>query len=436
MSDELRSQFKWEREKRERARLRATQRKLRKRFLQTASALMPGDWKAFSKEFLVTLDEDKRLEYYSLDTDRYLLAIFNLMSALGFRIHTGEIPRVSGVQREYGFSMLAFDDRRLVIIDDSPETLYTTLADVQPVSPLPVLGLLYNRSIALEKPKYEWSYTEESIMRSRRLAGALALGYFTISMQDLKEALSTNPFTNPEALQRLAAKLGLDRFLRPPVDALPVYGEFISRSNDLRYDIDQFLKDAGRTEKAGAPLENGDVTQATPSEALSDPGSFFKELHKAKLLNTQAGSPMNPTRQGYSYLRSAVLPFPLGQLLHFTCFAARDEIRKTLQSGFMESLAGRAGTVKASTLPVFIPVEDFDSFAKVNIVAPHSVEGQVPVSTPENDIKKLIHAILGDPFERRDWGGEQNDIFTSRVMYQGRRLLAPSFSKGRLSQAD
>jgi len=85
---------KWEREKRERKRLRARQSHLRKRFMAKASGLASDDWRSFSKDFLTALREDERLESYSLDTGRYLLVVFNLMTALGFRIHTGDVPRV------------------------------------------------------------------------------------------------------------------------------------------------------------------------------------------------------------------------------------------------------------------------------------------------------------------------------------------------------
>jgi hypothetical protein len=421
---------RWEKEKRERRRLRARQRSLRKQFLRSASSLTIDEWSILSKDFLSTLREDKRLEYTSVDTDRYLLSIVNLLLATGFKVHTGEIPRVSGVHRDYDYSIYAYDAHRFVIVGNSPETLYANLADIQPLCPLPVLGLLYNRSVPLEKPKYDWNFTAESIMRSRRLASALALGYVTISMPDLRVALSTNPFTNPARLRRLADKLGLLRFFTPPVDALPLYGQFVSRSNELEYNMKEFVSAADRTEKAGSQIGSGDITQATPSEAIGDPDYYFKELERARLLRMGKGGNIDQTQKGYNYVRSSILPFPLGQLLHFTCFAARQEVRRSVQNGFIQAVACKqAGQVRLP-VPLFIPVDDFDSFSRINSVPAHAVTDSIPVSMAEKYIKELIHSVLGDPFTLSDWGGEQNDIYTSRVEYQGRRLLAAFLLKG------
>lgn len=427
---EMTREDRWEKEKRERRRLRAQQRSLRKQFLHCASSLTRSEWSRFSKGFLSTLREDERLEYTSVDTDRYLLAIVNLLLAIGFKIHTGEIPRVSGVHRDYGYSIFAYDARRVVIVDDSPETMYADLADIQPLCPLPVLGLLYNPSVPLERPRYDWNYAAESIMRSRRLASALALGHVTISMPDLRAALSTNPFTNAARLRQVADKLGLLRFFVPPVDSLPLYGQFVSKSNELKYDVDEFVADATRTEKAGSPIGSGDITQATPSEAIGDPHYYFKELERARLLRMGKAGNIDQTQKGYNYVRSSILPFPLGQLLHFTCFAARQEVRRSVQDGFMQAISGRqAGPVRLP-IPLFIPVDEFDSFSRVNSVPAHAVAGSVPVSASEQEVKELIHAVLGDPFKLSDWSGEQNDIYTSRVEYQGRRLLAAFLLKG------
>lgn len=49
---------------------------------------------------------------------------------------------------------------------------------------------------------------------------------------------------------------------------------------------------------------------------------------------------------------------------------------------------------------------------------------------PEKDVKKAFADILGEPVVPKDWGGEQFDLWTSRVSVQGRPLSAAFAFKG------
>lgn len=86
-----------------------------------------------------------------------------------------------------------------------------------------------------------------------------------------------------------------------------------------------------------------------------------------------------------------------------------------------------------SNLPLSVPIDSIDSFAGVKFITSDAVKQQfpkLPVGASESEIKHLFHSIVEDPFPKKDWGGEQNDIFTSRIVLQGQRRHTAFFLKG------
>jgi hypothetical protein len=421
---------KYEQEKRERRKLRARQRTLRSSFLKYLNTLSEKDLAQFALQFQETLKEDLRLDPFWIDTDRYLIAVYNLFRSLGFNVYYGPIPRLSGVEPDYRFPLLAYDNNRAILIENNPADLFVDLADIQPRSPIPIIGLSYN-SIASSTGQTRFNYAVESLRKSKSIAGALALGHLTISPDTLREAISLNPYNQAEQLKQLAQRVGLVDFLRPPIDALPVFGQQVSSNHDLSYNLEQFLKDANKTSSTGSEITTGDVTQAKPDEALADPDYYLKELKKAKLIKESSHGELSATMQGTAYLRSRVLPFPLGQLLYYTCLTAREEVQKVAKVAFFEAI--KQGAIQQSPQdhsPLFVSIDDIDNFAAVNFFPVSSIQVKLPLENSEAEIKELLQRIIGDPFIKTDWGGEQNDIFSSRLVRNGKRLLAAFFLKG------
>ena len=80
-----------------------------------------------------------------------------------------------------------------------------------------------------------------------------------------------------------------------------------------------------------------------------------------------------------------------------------------------------SGSREVSRLTV--PLDEIDSFQKVREVPVSAVQGfPYPLQVPEVVIKHLIARIIGEPFVPKDWGGEMDDLLTSRVQYNGRRV--------------
>jgi hypothetical protein len=99
---------------------------------------------------------------------------------------------------------------------------------------------------------------------------------------------------------------------------------------------------------------------------------------------------------------------------------------------FLGTFDMSSDVVPESALPrLEIFVDDIDSFAKVRAVDAREVMHAVPVDLSEDAIQQAIESVLGEPYHQKDWGGEQNDLFTSRLRLGGRRITAAFLLKGK-----
>jgi len=78
-----------------------------------------------------------------------------------------------------------------------------------------------------------------------------------------------------------------------------------------------------------------------------------------------------------------------------------------------------SGTAKRVT------VDDIDSFPQVKKV-PRGIYRRYP----EEEIKNRLTKIIGEPGKFQDWGGETNDIYTTRLVINKRRIAAAIALKG------
>jgi hypothetical protein len=75
----------------------------------------------------------------------------------------------------------------------------------------------------------------------------------------------------------------------------------------------------------------------------------------------------------------------------------------------------------------YITIDDIDSFDRVSRIR---VEPREYTKMVESRFKNGIAKILGEAGKFKDWGGERNDLYTSRVRISGRRLPAAFAFKG------
>lgn len=106
-------------------------------------------------------------------------------------------------------------------------------------------------------------------------------------------------------------------------------------------------------------------------------------------------------------------------------FLARGFIRFEEGEDFLGALPTKEGAFEE------IYVDDIDSFNRVDKIEPNEVKNLVPLGLLEKTIKEHFAEIVGESFVQKDWGGELGDLFTSRVILDGRRIPAAFMFKGR-----
>lgn len=96
-----------------------------------------------------------------------------------------------------------------------------------------------------------------------------------------------------------------------------------------------------------------------------------------------------------------------------------------------QAVTYKIGVARSNPQPQEITVDDIDAFAAVREVT----SGTVDLSkVRENDVKAFLNRVVGEKDEFTDWGGEKNDIYTSRLRFRGARRTAAFALKGRATQ--
>jgi hypothetical protein len=72
-------------------------------------------------------------------------------------------------------------------------------------------------------------------------------------------------------------------------------------------------------------------------------------------------------------------------------------------------------------------IDDFAAFAKAK-----KVKGadSLPPEVSEDQFKSGVQAIIDEPGQFKDWGGERSDLYTTRLHFKGKRLSAAFAFKG------
>jgi hypothetical protein len=76
-----------------------------------------------------------------------------------------------------------------------------------------------------------------------------------------------------------------------------------------------------------------------------------------------------------------------------------------------------------------LSVDDVKEFAKVKLVK-NVPEELTPLRLPETVLKRGVVKLLGEELDPKDWGGELNDVFTTRATVKGKRRRAAFALKG------
>ncbi len=88
---------------------------------------------------------------------------------------------------------------------------------------------------------------------------------------------------------------------------------------------------------------------------------------------------------------------------------------------------GQAGTCR-------LFVDDIDSFAPVRQVDSKdvlSLLSQGRLNVAEDEVQRCLESALGVPLHKKDWGGEENDLYTTNIVVDGHRVPVAFALKGR-----
>jgi len=84
-------------------------------------------------------------------------------------------------------------------------------------------------------------------------------------------------------------------------------------------------------------------------------------------------------------------------------------------------------------LPERLYLEQIENFAKLREVSPAAVRDRLRdgfLDVSEEQVQVTIEEILHEPMHKKDWGGEQNDLYTNNVFVNGSRISAAFLLKG------
>jgi len=116
--------------------------------------------------------------------------------------------------------------------------------------------------------------------------------------------------------------------------------------------------------------------------------------------------------------------------------AKRERDNKMIE--LLEQIAHNTTAVQYTRLTA----DEIDTFYNVSKVKEVDIAGNVPLDLEEKEVKTRLHEIIGDPFIRKDWGGEKCDIFTLHIRFRNKKVPAAfvlkgkSYSRGKLALSD
>lgn len=105
--------------------------------------------------------------------------------------------------------------------------------------------------------------------------------------------------------------------------------------------------------------------------------------------------------------------------------ADRESILQLLFDDAMDAI-----DITPESVPRQLYVDDIDSFELVREVKPDDITVELPLEVLEDEVKRFLREIIGEPFDQQDWGGELTDLFTNRVQVYGDRVDTAFMLKG------
>lgn len=401
--------------------LRARQKTLLKHYKEFANV---GDSKSISElipRFLDNFETEAALNsYIGIETSYYPIFFDNIFRSMGFKLFAGQLPSVSGIKPRYRTlpHFIAADSKRVIMFGSDPKALFAEIADIQPISPLPIIGLCYNTWSRVKDVK-----NDDWTIENRQVATALGLSFLDLNSKTLEEGMKLASYSHMSEAKKLATTLGLPEMLSLSVDNLAVYGTFQASRLTWPFHARNFTNMCDNSMKGGHDLDMGKFTKITPADAINDPESFFKNLNELNLIKKKERDSFDIDDIGNDLIRQKIVATPQEAALYNLSVNLRAEMK----DGFNSVLSQLKIQKTLHYQDLEIAIEKIDSFSNINKIARSEVKEGV---LSEDEIQLKFEKILEESHHKKDWGGETNDLYTSNLIINGERYRAAFLLKG------
>lgn len=88
---------------------------------------------------------------------------------------------------------------------------------------------------------------------------------------------------------------------------------------------------------------------------------------------------------------------------------------------------------RKAALAIMITIDDIESFGLIS-ASRNKKGGKSAKQMAEKKIKRGICKIIGESGSFKDWGGEKNDLYTTKIRFRGRRRAAAFAFKGKATK--
>ena len=251
------------------------------------------------EKFIENLSTEIKLDHFmGLEVTRYPLFFDNLLEALGYQVYMGDMPTVSGTQ-PYERYHIACDSSKILVVGDYPSSLFGSIADIQPLTTKPILGISHTTWTDRNNSNDRWE--------TDRFKLSVALGIGRLKIKNSKiilQGIRLDPNNDNEKLRKIANDVGLTSFLSLPVDNLPIYGTFRAGERKLLFQEKNIKKILIESQKAGHELIDGSITNFAPNDALNNPNLLLDSLHEKDYVSTT--DRIEITKTGKRYIRDHI----------------------------------------------------------------------------------------------------------------------------------
>ncbi|BAZ30657.1 hypothetical protein NIES4074_31190 [Cylindrospermum sp. NIES-4074] len=205
--------------------------------------------------------------------------------------------------------------------------------------------------------------------------------------------------------------------------------------------------DLRRVNLEGANLSNADLTDANLMSAFLEGANLRgadlsgAELNHANLSNADLVGANLRTAKNLKPEKLKGIKFD--EKTRFPKYIDISQLNKSSPYTSTESnktiplTSSKFAEIKHPLLPISkirLHIDDIDSFAKVRDISCDSIShllkpnGYLDIS--EEKIQIGLEKILNEPFHKKDWGGEYNDLYTSNLVFNGTRISTAFLLKG------